>query len=81
MIRRRKRQIFKELPAKVRAILPLEIDLKTYREGVKELQEWLRKNMKDNPAKRMVQIEKLKQVIALPQDSKHPRSGEILFLE
>jgi len=71
MIRRNKVDVLKELPDKIRSIIPIEYDEKIYAAGMKEFKAWADRDWKRddegrmqtfeyNPAAAMVQIEKLK---------------------
>jgi len=61
MIRRRKKDVLKDLPDKTKAVIPLPIDnQKAYDSAVSKFKKWLKDNP-DNEAKAMVEIGHLKQ--------------------
>ena len=64
MIRRRKRDILTQLPAKRRDAIPLPIDKEIYEKEIRAFTEWAEKNP-NNLAQAMVQIEKTKEALAL----------------
>ena len=75
MIRRKKTDVLKELPEKVRSIIPVEYDESVYKKGLKIFKEWAARKWKiddegrqqyyhENPAAAMVEIEKLKLAVA-----------------
>lgn len=62
MIRRRKADVLKDLPPKIRQIVPCELsDYAEYREATTNFMNWLRKNM-GHRVRRAAKVEKLAQV-------------------
>lgn len=67
MIRRQKADVLKDLPAKMKTIVPLalqEVDMKNYRDAEGEFREWLENN-KTTIIQEQEQLEKLKQLAYL----------------
>lgn len=60
MLRRLKKDVLKQLPAKIRSVVPLELNKAEYNRAIEELRVWVRNNP-NNPATTMIEIEKLKQ--------------------
>lgn len=61
MIRRTKKDVYTELPAKRREIIPLPYDIKEYYKTMIEFERWLDQSEGVNPAAGMYEIEKIKQ--------------------
>lgn len=68
MIRRKKTDVLRELPEKVRSIVPMEIDnWKEYNNVAKNFIEWVRQNRGEKAAQKASQAEALTQINALKQ--------------